>query len=216
MVDISVSVPTDLIVDIFKSLLGQSYVINISIGILILLTGYMFLSYRFVIRGRDNQIWKKIKQLDKLIISFFVGIAFLLIGVESLINFIFLLTITNGVQYFNSLGITSEYILFGSIVLYSALLLYPKNSKITNDVFVQIENYFKSFIRLFYLLFITMILLTAIISISKNILTGIIGLFGFIFYVWWYLKYLERGKKYQKFIEIKNKILTKLNLKNKK
>jgi NhaP-type Na+/H+ or K+/H+ antiporter len=111
MVD-GISVSSELVTGILQTMFGQGYLNSITIGILTLLTGYIFLTFRFVIIGKDNPIWKRIKQIDKLVISFFMGFAFILVGAETLFIVVMILKAVNGIQAFNSLGFTSDHVVF--------------------------------------------------------------------------------------------------------
>jgi hypothetical protein len=173
MVD-GISVSSELVTGILQTMFGQGYLNSITIGILTLLTGYIFLTFRFVIIGKDNPIWKRIKQIDKLVISFFMGFAFILVGAETLFIVVMILKAVNGIQAFNSLGFTSDHVVFLSIFFYAFILLYYFRR--INNVFKQIEKYFIYLTKLIYLLFPFWIL------VSTLTLSGFIFFAYFLFF----------------------------------
>jgi len=189
MTEVSFSVPTDFINTILQAMLGQGYINNISIGLTCLLLGYIFLSYKFVVKGKNSIKWRSISQLDKLVISFFIGFAFILVGIETLIIFLQINKIITGTQTFNFLGITSEHVIFGSIFIYAFLLIYPiKIMKLKGkDIFEEIEKTFEYLYRLLFLLF-------AFISLLLFNFQGFIGFVIFILVYYWFFYLLPKKK----------------------
>ena len=171
------SLPPDLIKEMLQSLFGEGYSIALGIGLLALLIGYMFLSYRFVIRGRNDPKWINIKQVDKLVISFFMGFIFLVVGSETSLIFFLVLKAINGLEAFRSSGYNSLHILFVSIFFYAFVMIYNKKFKNKFNLYKQIEKYFIYLFELFFILF-------AVISLSTLTIIGFIGFFVFILFTY--------------------------------
>jgi len=190
MVDVSISVPTDFITAIFQSFLGESYIDAISIGFQALLIGYIFLSYRFVIRGKNNSKWLKIKQIDKLVISFFLGFGLFLIGATSMFTVVLFFARLNLIESLIKVNITPNHILYGSIFAYSFFLIYdPKIlSKKKYDIFYQIEKYFEYLAKLFFILI-------AFMCLSLLNIDGIVGFICFILFYYLMFHFIPKVKK---------------------